>query len=270
MVKSRKSALAVGGDLWLGRKGKAFLSANRIELLESIDRLGSITRAAQDVGLSYKAAWDAVDAMSNLADRPLMIRATGGQHGGGSQLTGYGRELVRLYRLLQDGYRRLLAQMQAQVHDFDKLDELMRAVTMKTSARNQLRGTVKAVHEGAVNADVILDLGDGLEIFANITNEAVEDLGLKPGRAAVALIKASFILLSPDPEIRISARNRLRGTVTGISPGAVNCEVKMQLAGARVLTAIVTRDAVEELGLVKGAPLTALIKASHILIAVND
>ncbi len=270
MVKARKPALAVQGDLWLGRKGKAFLSANRIDLLESVDRLGSITRAAQDIGLSYKAAWDAVDAMSNLADRPLMIRATGGQHGGGSQLTEHGRELVRLYRLLQSGYQRLLAQMQAQVHDFDKLNELIKAITMKTSARNQLRGTVKSVHKGAVNADVILDIGDGLEIFANITNEAVEDLGLKPGRAAVALIKASFILLSPDPDIRISARNRLRGSVTAVIPGAVNCEIKLQLPGARVLTAIVTSDAVEELGLVKGAASTALIKASHIMIAVND
>ena len=109
-----------------------------------------------------------------------MIRATGGQHGGGSQLTEYGRELVRLYRLLQCGYQQLLAQMQAQVHDFDKLNELIKAITMKTSARNQLRGTVKAVHKGAVNADVILDIGDGLEIYANITTEAVEDLGLKP------------------------------------------------------------------------------------------
>jgi molybdate transport system regulatory protein len=270
MVKPRKPALAVRGDLWLGRKGKAFLSANRIDLLESVDRLGSITRAAQDIGLSYKAAWDAVDAMSNLADRPLMIRATGGQHGGGSQLTEHGRELVRLYRLLQSGYQRLLTQMQAQVHDFDKLNELLKAITMKTSARNQFRGTVKAVHKGAVNADVILDIGDGLEIFANITNEAIEDLGLKPGRAAVALIKASFILLSPDPDIRISARNRLRGTVTEIIPGVVNCEIKLRLAGDRVLTAIVTSDAVEELGLVKGAASTALIKASHIMIAVND
>lgn len=270
MGKPKKPALAVEGDLWLGRKGKAFLSANRIELLESIDRLGSITRAAQDIGLSYKAAWDAVDAMSNLADRPLMIRATGGQRGGGSQLTEHGRDLVRLYRLLQTGYQRLLSQMQAQVHDFDKISELIKAITMRTSARNQLRGTVKTVHKGVVNADVILDLGDGLEIFANITNEAVEDLELKPGRAAVALIKASFVLLSPDPDIRISARNRLRGTVIEIIPGAVNCEIKMELAGARVLTAIVTSDAVGELGLVKGAALTALIKASHVLIAVAE
>ena len=183
MVKPRQAALAVQGDLWLGRKGKAYLSANRIDLLESIDRLGSITHAAKDVGLSYKAAWDAVDAMSNLADRPLVIRATGGPQGGGSHLTEHGRELVRLYRLLQSGYHRLLTQMQAQVHDFDKLNELIRAITMKTSARNQFRGTVKAVHKGAVNADVVLDIGDGLEIFANITNDAIGDLGLKRGRA---------------------------------------------------------------------------------------
>ena len=84
------------------------------------------------------------------------------------------------------------------------------------------------------------------------------------------MIKASFILLSPDPDVRISARNRLRGTVTQVIPGAVNCEIKLQLAGARVLTAIITSDALEDLGLAKGAAFTALIKASHVLIAVND
>ena len=69
---------------------------------------------------------------------------------------------------------------------------------MKTSARNHFAAYGKRLRKGAVNADVILDLGGGLEIFANITNEAVEDLQLKKGREAVALIKASFVLLSPD------------------------------------------------------------------------
>jgi molybdate transport repressor ModE-like protein len=60
--------------------------------LEAIDRRGSISQAAKDVDLSYKAAWDAVDAMNNLAEQPLLIRAIGGQHGGGSYLTAHGRE----------------------------------------------------------------------------------------------------------------------------------------------------------------------------------
>jgi molybdate transport system regulatory protein len=141
---------------------------------------------------------------------------------------------------------------------------------MKTSARNQFRGTVKTVEKGAVNADVILDLGDGLEIFANITNDAAEDLQLKPGREAVALIKSSFVLLSPDSNIRISARNQLPGTITEVIPGSVNSEIKVRLAGDRTLTAIVTKDAVAELKLVVGSTCCALIKASHVLIAVND
>jgi molybdate transport system regulatory protein len=51
--------------------------------------------------------------------------------------------------------------------------------------------------------------------------------------------------------------------------GSVNSEVKLQLPGNRMLTAIVTVDAIKELALVKGSPCTALIKASHVLIAVD-
>ena len=141
---------------------------------------------------------------------------------------------------------------------------------MKISARNQLQGVVKTVRKGAVNADVILDIGDGLEIFANLTNEAVDDLRLASGRKAMALIKSSFVLLSADPDVRTSARNRLSGTVAGVIPGVVNCEVKILLAGGRTLTAIITADALAELGLAANKPCAALIKASHVLLAVED
>ena len=141
---------------------------------------------------------------------------------------------------------------------------------MKTRARNQFRGKVKALRRRAVNADVILDLGDGLEIFANITNEAVDDLQLQVGREAVALIKASFVLLSPELDIRISARNRLAGLVSKVIPGSVNCEIKVQLAGGRTLTAIVTTEGWKELQLAEGSPCVALVKASHVLLAVTD
>jgi len=210
--------------------------------------------------------------MNNLAEKPLLIRAPGGQHGGGSYLTEHGRQVVRLYRLMEQGYRRLLAQMQSQVHDFDKLSELIKAITMKTSARNQFRGIVKSVQKGAVCADVALDVGEGISIQASITNEAVEDLALTPGREAVALIKASFVMLSLDTNIRVSARNRLVGTVTEVIEGSVNSEVRIQLAGGngRTLTAILTNEGAAELGLSEGMTCCALVKASHVLIAVND
>ncbi len=270
MSKAKGGVLELAGSLELSRRGHRYLGGNRIRLLEAIDRLGSITQAARDVNLSYKAAWDAVDAMNNLAERPLLIRAPGGPGGGGSRLTEHGREIVRLYRLLESGYQRLLTHLQAQMHDLDSLNELLRSITMKTSARNQYRGTVTSVVKGAVNADVILDLGEGLTIFANVTNEAVEELHLKRGREATALIKASLVLLSPDVAVRTSARNRLCGTVTEIVPGSVNCEVVLQLPGNRRLVAIVTSEAQKELQLAAGAACCALIKASHVILAVND
>jgi molybdate transport system regulatory protein len=140
---------------------------------------------------------------------------------------------------------------------------------MLISARNQFPGLIKAIHKGAVNSDVILDVGDGLEIFANITNDAVADLQLAPGRSAVALIKSSFVILTSDSNARTSARNRLTGVVSDVIPGSVNSEVKLRLAGNRTLTAIVTVDALKEMSLVKGDSCAALVKASHVLIAVD-
>jgi molybdate transport system regulatory protein len=266
----KKMPMAVGGGLWFDRKGRRFLGEKRIALLERIDEVGSITGAAKAVGLSYKGAWDAVDAINNMAEESVVSRSTGGQHGGGSRLTDYGRGLVRLYRQLETGHQRVLSRLESDYPDPQRLSDLLKAITMKTSARNQFRGKVKAVRRGAVNADVVLDLGDGVEVFANITNDAVAELGLKRGRDAVALIKASFVVLATGDDILVSARNRLPGTVDSIVKGPVNSEVKIQLTGMRTLVAVISSAGLKELQLRKGSPVFALINASHVLIAVND
>ena len=262
--------LAVSGGLWLDNRGQSFLGGKRIALLEAIANQGSITHAAKAVGLSYKGAWDAVDAMNNLAEKPLVTRGAGGAHGGGTQLTDYGKQVIELYRKLEAGHQKVISHLASGMHDAGKLNDLLKAIAMKTSARNQLRGVIKTVRKGAVNADVILDLGDGLNVFANITNEAIDELGLKKGREAMALIKSSFVLLSADANPAVSARNKLVGTVATISKGAVNSEVKIALPGGRTLAAIITDEGLKELGLKVGSVCCAIIKASHVLIAVND
>ena len=82
-----------------------FLGDTRIRLLEAIDLHGSISQAAKAVPISYKAAWDAVDAMNNLADQPLVVRSTGGKNGGGTLLTNHGRKTIALYRALEAEYQ---------------------------------------------------------------------------------------------------------------------------------------------------------------------
>lgn len=66
---------------------------------------------------------------------------------------------------------------------------------MTLSARNQLKGTVKEVVTGVITAKVTIDIGGGKEIVAVVTKDAVEDLQLKPGSAATAIIKATEVLI---------------------------------------------------------------------------
>ena len=66
---------------------------------------------------------------------------------------------------------------------------------MKLSARNQIKGRITSVVKGATNGHVHIDIGNGVTIHASITNEAIEDLQLKEGDEAFAVIKASDVMV---------------------------------------------------------------------------
>ena len=69
---------------------------------------------------------------------------------------------------------------------------------MKISARNKLPGTVLEVVKGATTAHIRIDIGGGKVVTASITNEAVDELGLKAGGPATAVVKASDVLVAVD------------------------------------------------------------------------
>ena len=140
---------------------------------------------------------------------------------------------------------------------------------MKTSARNTLCGNVVTVKKGAVNAEVLLDIGENTKITAIITNESVDNLQLTQGKKAFALFKASSILLLKDPSIKTSARNRFSGTIKTLTPGAVNSEVVIDIGNQKTVVAIITKESQKNLDLKIGDSIEAIIKASAIIIAVN-
>lgn len=242
---------------------------DHLELLERIDSSGSISTAATAMGMSYKAAWQAVEAMNNLSDQPLVERQAGGRHGGGTSLTAYGRRVVGAYRRLETEREKVLAHLGRIMDDFDQYYQLIRRFDMKTSARNQFLGKVKSVKHGPINAEVILDIGGGDTLAAIITHDSAEQLGLAEGVEAYALVKAPWVIVTTDGTLKTSARNRLCGTVVRCQEGAINSEVVIELPGGKMVVAMVTNDAVKDLGLKVGARACALIKASHIILAVN-
>ncbi|HIH2747442.1 TOBE domain-containing protein [Burkholderia aenigmatica] len=264
--------LELGGELWLRAGEQTLGGATRIALLAAIGDTGSITRAAKAVGLSYKAAWDAVDTMNNLAGEPLVARSTGGKGGGGTTLTPRATSLIAAFRTIEREHRRFIEAASAAVSGFDVDWALIGRIGMKTSARNQLFGKVASIVRGTVNDEVTLTLPGGQPIVAVLTHESADALGLRVGADACALVKASWVVLAVDdgePELKVSARNQLRGRVETVATGAVNSEVTLALDGGGTLTAVVTNDSVDALQLDAGRQAIALFKASSVILAVT-
>lgn len=140
---------------------------------------------------------------------------------------------------------------------------------MSVSARNVFKGKVTSVKDGAVNAEVELTLAGGDKIVAIVTEGSVKDLGIAVGKEAIAYVKAPWVMLLAGPQsVKFSARNQLTGKVSVVHKGAVNSEVGITLAGGTTVFAVVTNEAVLELGLKEGVGATALIKASHVILGV--
>jgi molybdate transport system regulatory protein len=141
---------------------------------------------------------------------------------------------------------------------------------MRISARNVLPGTVTSITRGAVNAEVLISLRGGESIVAVITNSSVDRLGLQPGTDAFAVIKASDVMVGKGLEsARLSARNVLAGKLAELNEGAVNSEVGIRLPGGTVLVASITKESVQALGLKRDDAVSAVIKASHVMVGAD-
>ena len=267
MPSNNNQRIELGGSVWLTVGGENLGGPGRIALLAQIAEQGSITHAAKAVKMSYKAAWDAIDAMNNLAGEPLVQRMAGGKGGGGTVLTQRGMQLVQNFRLIEREHHRFVAELSMQAEGIADDFLLLRRMSMKTSARNHFAGQVTRVQRGSVNDEIEIEAAGGHKVVAIVTHESAEGLGLEVGAQAFALVKASSIVVVTDADkARFSARNRMTGTVSRLVPGAVNTEVVIDLAGGSAVAAIITNESCAALGLAQGVTATAIFKASSVIV----
>jgi molybdate transport system regulatory protein len=258
---------------FLGRSGDK-AGADRFELLAAIAGQGSISAAAKQVGLSYRAAWDAVNALNNLFPRPLVETRPGGKHGGSAFVTDEGMRILKAHRFLSGRLETVVAELQAAILADPEGSEtsipLLWSFGMKTSARNTYFGVVSSITTGAVNAEVEMTISSTTTLTALITVKSAVSLGLHPGREVFALIKASTPILVPaTDDLRTSARNRLCGTVLSVDAGTVNAEIVLDLGEGKTLAATVTKESADALAFAPGDKVCALIKASQIILGVE-
>ena len=234
----------------------------RIALLQQIAEQGSITRAAKAAGLSYKAAWDAIEELNNLAATPLVERSVGGRGGGGARLSAQGERLLQLYQRLEALQAQVL---QAAEHDSDL--QLLGRLMLHTSARNQLSGRVRAIHPGGGNDLIDIELPGGACLQAQITRDSTARLQLQPGSNVVALFKAGWLSLNPITEAPAATEAApLSGHIEQIVSSGDDCEVHIRLDGSQSLCALIPTTELQAKQLTLNSAVQARVSPSQVLI----
>lgn len=195
------------------------LSDRRLQVLRALGECGSISQAAREVGVSYKAAWQAIDTLGNLAGVPVVEKTVGGAGGGGAKLTAAGQELLRAAQAMAQARGAVMQQLQSPVP--------VQRLGVQTSMRNQWPCVVQQVEVSGPLALVQVHTQGTLQLTARITAESAQLLGLRPGLPVLLMCKATAVqvgAIGPEP-----AANTWTGQVTRATPGAIGDEVAVQM-----------------------------------------
>ena len=196
----------------------------RLDLLRRVGECGSISQAARDAAVSYKAAWQAIDMLSNLAGVPVVEKAVGGAGGGGARLTAAGRQLLQAGEAMARSREQVLARLAARPQA-----GALAALGLRTSMRNQMPSTVDAVHVHGPLVRVEMALGDGGRLASRITAESAELLGLAPGLEVLALCKATAVRVERSTAEAEAGVNQLAGRATRVARGDAGDEIAAQV-----------------------------------------
>jgi len=254
----------------MGRDNKGALDSalghaaadKRIDILRRIREVGSISQAARDAGISYKAAWHALETLSNLAGAPLIEKAVGGSGGGGARLTGQGEQLLEASLRMQAMKDQVLQQFSRKAGAAPVLESLQR-LNLRTSMRNQLPAVVVRVPKRGEAVAVQLKLAGGQRLVSLITRESAELLGLTEQLTLVLLCKAAAVRIAA----RIKAAegvNVLEGVVARVGTARQDTELTLELPGGLQLVGF----AAQGHGLKPGMPAQAAVEASSLVLAL--
>jgi molybdate transport system regulatory protein len=255
------------GQFWITHNGKNLAGQSRIELLTQIASSGSITQAAKAVGISYKSAWDAVEAMNSAAGSPLVARSAGGKGGGGTQLTAAGQQLIEAFQRYQQEHQCFLDRL-CEDSSLEPYLQIMARLRLRTSARNQLLAKVRSIHADGLNDRIQLELHNSAQrLSALITRSSTERLNLQLGDEVFALIKASWVnLAAPDSASPDTEHNLLTGTVRALEHSALETELQFELPGGARLTAMLSSTQLACQPLAIGDPVSVRINPQQIIL----
>lgn len=237
----------------------------RLDVLRRIAAGDSISQAAREVGISYKAAWQAVETLSQASGELLVERTVGGAGGGGAAITPAGQRLLQLAD-------ELAAARAAVLSRFAGGATLAAGLQLRTSMRNQLACRVVALQPLAPDDPTVwvqCETRGGVRLSASVTRESADLLGLAPGRSVLLLCKATAVQVgAPGRAPRaavVTDTAHLGGLVARVTPGRERDEVVLSLPGGDHWVGF----APHPFALAPGARASATVAASALVVAIG-
>ncbi|OHD96971.1 MAG: hypothetical protein A3E21_07310 [Sulfurimonas sp. RIFCSPHIGHO2_12_FULL_36_9] len=258
----------IQGRFWISKSEHNFLGQGRIELLINIGKFGSITKAAKAMQMSYKAAWDTIDTMSNLSEHPLVNSLKGGKGGGGTHLTTYAKELIESYEILKEEHQQFLSNLSKRINEKNGHFSLLKSLNVRISARNQLRAKVIKIQKGIIESEIFLELSGKDIIMAIITNDSLNALDIEIGTELYALFKANAVTISGDTTLKKSDVNSFVGKIIRVNRDSFNAEVIVELKGEKTICSTMPIDALDDLKLQVGMEVIAFCKPKSIILGI--
>ncbi len=184
MLTNKKHKVSI--KAWIEYKGKPLIGKGGAEILETIQKESSLTKAAETLGMSYRYVWNYIQEIQSVLEEPIVETYKGGRAGGGgAHLTELGKSLLGEYRQAENYLGKVLSEQ-----------GLVEVKELKLSARNQFKGKVVAVEKGVITGKVKVEIKVPLTVTAVITKEAIEDLDLKVGDEVEAIVKSTEIMIA--------------------------------------------------------------------------
>jgi molybdate transport system regulatory protein len=172
--------------VWIECNGKPVLGKGGAQILETIAKKNSLSKAAETLGMSYRYLWNYIQKMQKTLEAPIVETFKGGKSGGGgARLTKLGKDLLSEYKQVESYLSEILADSQR-----------VEVKSLKLSARNQFKGKVVSVEKGVITSKVKIEIKAPVTITAVITKEAVEDLDLKVGDEVQAIVKSTEVMVA--------------------------------------------------------------------------
>ncbi len=240
--------------LFLTHEGETFITPERIELLRSVVRTGSISAGAKAISKSYKWAWDSIEQMNTLSTQLLVSKSSGGKGGGGAEVSSFALALIAYYDELEMIHQSKIERYQ------ERLNSGFKSGAFSRDIASTLHGVVRSVSYSDTTCDVKISYGS-----TELKAKCPKDLALTPDSKIAFMVESNQIIIAKQA-VEISAQNLLVGEISKIRTEGKRVYLTLELESREQLMVLITSDSLHDLKLSVGSRCFAYFKTYNITI----